>query len=269
MAENDGDTAVPALGIVTAAPSWLLRYRRSYPGRCDQVRHVRAFLRDALADCPRADDAIAVASELAANACLHSMSGAPGGVFTVRAEVSEDDHLYIAVEDQGGAWDVRSCELLPQHGLELVQAMVGPGNWGIAGDAAGRLVWARLTWPADDRLDRALTTPHQQEGNTAMTPPDEPASPATIARGRVAALLAGSPLHVQELANELVITNPLDPERGKVHVAHADGYVSLERVTWQHWGHLEGYPDEYHETGQAIGADKIIATLADPPADPA
>ena len=38
-------------------------------------------------DCPRADDVILCASELAANAALHSRSRLPGGTFTVRATV--------------------------------------------------------------------------------------------------------------------------------------------------------------------------------------
>ena len=55
------------------------------------VDETRAFLRKALAGCPRADDAIALGSEFSANAVLHSRSGAPGGTFTVRTEVSEDE----------------------------------------------------------------------------------------------------------------------------------------------------------------------------------
>src|SRR6202034_712608 len=47
-----------------SASAWLLRYVRSYPGTLDQVRLVRAFLREALKGCPRADDAVAVGSEL-------------------------------------------------------------------------------------------------------------------------------------------------------------------------------------------------------------
>jgi len=27
-----------------------------------------------------------------------------------------------------------------------VDALAGPGNWGVAGDSSGRVVWARLTW---------------------------------------------------------------------------------------------------------------------------
>ncbi len=90
---------------------------------------------------------------------LHSRSGAPGGTFTVRTEVSEDAYIYIAVEDDGGPWKTRACQIRTGHGLDLVQAVAGPANWGITGDAAGRLVWARLPWPGTDRLERELNTP--------------------------------------------------------------------------------------------------------------
>jgi anti-sigma regulatory factor (Ser/Thr protein kinase) len=124
-----------------------LRYAHSFPGQADQIRHVRACLREILAAWPRAGDAVAVASELAANSVLHSRSGLPGGVFTVRAEVHRGTGTCIAVQDEGGAWDFRPGKVRPEHGLDVVQALAGPGNWGVGGDAAGRIVWARLLWP--------------------------------------------------------------------------------------------------------------------------
>jgi hypothetical protein len=33
----------------------------------------------------------------------------------------------------------------------------------------------------------------------------------------------------------------VNPERGQVHIAFADGYVAWERVTWDYWGVLEGF----------------------------
>jgi serine/threonine-protein kinase RsbW len=144
--------ASPAARTLIPDSAWLLRYARSYPGRPDQVRQVRSFLREVLAGRPRADDAISVGSELAANSCTHSRSGAPGGVFTVRAEVSEGDYLHVEVEDQGGRWDPRTCGITAEHGLDLVQAIAGPGHWGVGGDEAGRAVWARLMWPGTTHL---------------------------------------------------------------------------------------------------------------------
>jgi hypothetical protein len=94
------------------------------------VRQVRGFLRKVLAGRPRADDAVTVGSELAANACLHSRSGLPGGVFTVQAEVSEGDHLYVAVLDDGGPWQPPAHEVEPRHGLDLVRALAGARELG-------------------------------------------------------------------------------------------------------------------------------------------
>ena len=61
-----------------------LRAREStYPGTAENVSTVRADLRPLLHDCPAADEVILCASELAANAVLHSNTRLPGGTFTV------------------------------------------------------------------------------------------------------------------------------------------------------------------------------------------
>lgn len=154
MHDSGGSAAVQALPR-PAGSVRLLRFTRSYPGRQDQVSQVRAFLRETLSGRPRADDAVAVGSEFAANACLHSRSGVPGGVFTVQAEVSEGDYLYVAVQDDGGGGEPLAAGLTPGHGLDLVQAIAGPGNWGIGAVAAGHLVWARLPWPLTTETDHS------------------------------------------------------------------------------------------------------------------
>jgi serine/threonine-protein kinase RsbW len=157
--DKDAAVTVSVLQDATSQSAWLLRYVRSFPGTLDQVREVRAFLREALDGCPRADDAVAIGSELAANAVVHSRSGVPGGHFTVRAEVSEGAHVLITVEDEGGPWQARACEPRLGHGLDLVQAIAGQGHWGVTADAGGRQVWARLIWPGAERLDRELSPP--------------------------------------------------------------------------------------------------------------
>jgi serine/threonine-protein kinase RsbW len=149
--------------LLASESSWLLRYARSFPGRCDQVREVRGFLREVLADRPRVDDAVMVGSELAANACLHSRSSAPGALFTVRIEVSEGDHIYVAVQDDGGLWQPCSRGREPRHGLDLVQALAGSANWGIEGEHDGRLIWARLYWSNTGRP----TAPTARKGSAS------------------------------------------------------------------------------------------------------
>jgi serine/threonine-protein kinase RsbW len=79
-------------------------FSRVYLGSPDQIRAVRGDLHGLLDGCPIADDAILCASEMAANAALHSHSALPGGQFTVRAELSPSDYVWIEVEDQGGLW---------------------------------------------------------------------------------------------------------------------------------------------------------------------
>ena len=65
---------------------------------------MRADLGTILNGCPIADEAILVASELAANAVTHSGSRQPGGRFIVRAAVCPGDYAWVEVEDQGDIW---------------------------------------------------------------------------------------------------------------------------------------------------------------------
>src|SRR5215472_17740356 len=91
----------------------------TYPGGTEHIRAVRADLRAVLRDCPRADDVILCASELAANAALHSRSRLPGGTFTVRATVNPGDHAQIEVKDQGGPWTPGGSDSERHHGLAI------------------------------------------------------------------------------------------------------------------------------------------------------
>jgi len=113
----------------------------------DQVAEVRAFLRKVLDGYPVANDAILLASELAANAILHSDSRQPGGRFTVRAEMHEGDYVWVEVEDQGGIWDLKTARREGRwHGLDIVNAVAS--EWGRdQGDEGGWVVWFRIDWP--------------------------------------------------------------------------------------------------------------------------
>jgi len=120
---------------------------RQFPARPEQVGEARRSLASALDGCPAADETILCLSELAANAVLHSDSGAPGGTFTVRAEIAPGDHIHLEVQDQGGRW----CE--PQHddgrphGLAIVRGLASDS--GTDGDEmTGWIVWARIDWNA-------------------------------------------------------------------------------------------------------------------------
>jgi hypothetical protein len=90
------------------------------------------------------DEVILCASELAANAALHSRSRLPGGIFTVTASVSPGDHAQVEVKDQGGPWVPPGSDSARHHGLAIVCALAT--DWGIDGDHTSRIIWARFNW---------------------------------------------------------------------------------------------------------------------------
>jgi anti-sigma regulatory factor (Ser/Thr protein kinase) len=122
-----------------------LRYTGTYPGRPDQVQRVRKdvarYLAGHPAGHPAADDAVLITSELASNAILHSSSN--GQSFIVRAEIYPG-YIWLEVEDLGGPWILRPRDACRPHGLDVVEALAGPDNWGVDGDEAGRVAWCRL-----------------------------------------------------------------------------------------------------------------------------
>ena len=77
---------------------------------------------------------------------MHSESA--GEFFTVRCAVHAD-YVRIEVEDLGGAWHRKPADDRP-HGLDIIQALAGPGNWGTETTSDGdRVVWARLGLPRE------------------------------------------------------------------------------------------------------------------------
>jgi anti-sigma regulatory factor (Ser/Thr protein kinase) len=95
---HDQATAPAApLGAVPEHPA--TRFQRTFPGRTDQVSQVRREIAAHLAGCPAADDLVLIASELAANAVLHSQSR--GESFTVRCQ-ADPACVRVEVEDLGG-----------------------------------------------------------------------------------------------------------------------------------------------------------------------
>ncbi len=118
----------------------------TYPGSAEHISAVRADLRALLADRPMADDVILCASELAANAALHSDSRLPGGTFTVHATISPGQHVRIDVEDNGGPWRTAVSDPARHHGLDIIRALAS--DWGIDGDQAHHTVRAVFHWAA-------------------------------------------------------------------------------------------------------------------------
>jgi anti-sigma regulatory factor (Ser/Thr protein kinase) len=118
-------------------------FKGTFHGRADEVRRVRRELAAYLADCPAAADLVLIASELAANAVLHSRSR--GEFFRVRCELSAES-VRVEVEDMGGPWHTRPAAGDRPHGLDLVAALAA--EWGTETTTdRTRVVWARLTTP--------------------------------------------------------------------------------------------------------------------------
>jgi anti-sigma regulatory factor (Ser/Thr protein kinase) len=130
----------PATSAITPRTS-----TRTYAGTRENVRAIRADLRALLTACPHADDIILCASELAANAAIHSNSATPGGIITVHAEIRDRDHARIEISDQGGPWTQPAADTDRPHGLDIVASLATA--WGITDTASGRTAWARLDWP--------------------------------------------------------------------------------------------------------------------------
>jgi serine/threonine-protein kinase RsbW len=129
--------------VSSAATEAATRYQRTFPGRADQVAQVRRDLAAHLNGSPAAADAILIASELAANAIIHTQSR--GSTFTVRCHASPG-HLRIEAEDPGGPWRQRTPGDRP-HGLDIITALTGPDGWGTHATGTGsRIVWAELSW---------------------------------------------------------------------------------------------------------------------------
>jgi hypothetical protein len=128
--------------LAIAQQSW----ERIYPGTADQLRHVRGELRAFLGDCPVADDAVCLLSELCANAILHTDSGASGGTFTARTQHFVHDYVHCEVEDQGSDWHGElSVSATRPHGLYLLLNLASA--CGV--DRIGRvhIAWFRLDYP--------------------------------------------------------------------------------------------------------------------------
>src|ERR1700761_2893597 len=113
----------------------------SFPGRRDQVSQVRELVARHLDGWPASDDAVLLASELAASACAHSASGEPGGQFVVRVRGggSSRGEVYIEVEDQGSGWDGRFRETESPHGLYLLRELAA--SCGTRPGGSGWITW--------------------------------------------------------------------------------------------------------------------------------
>ncbi len=123
-----------------------MRWRRVFPGREDQVRHVRRFVAELLAGHPERDDVALCATELATNAIAHTASGR-GGLFAVELSWAGMT-IRLAVADGGAPTGPVPRQHDPDaleeagRGLNLVASLCD--SYGAEGDQRGRVVWAHF-----------------------------------------------------------------------------------------------------------------------------
>ena len=113
----------------------------TFGGRREQVGQARAFLAAFLGDWARVDDAVLLIGELGANAVVHTGSGEPGGLFTVRA-VLAGSWLRAEVEDQGSSWNGRLQDAECPHGLFLLRQL--SNRCGTRRTRSGWVTWFTL-----------------------------------------------------------------------------------------------------------------------------
>jgi serine/threonine-protein kinase RsbW len=125
---------------------------RGFAGTPDQVAAVRGFVRELLGGHPAGDDAVLVASELAANAIAHTASGHAGGAFGVHLARLSAEHVAVLVTDQGGPTEpnVRPADLESEsgRGLDVVTAL--SSTFSVPGEGEQRGVLAVI--PPIDRI---------------------------------------------------------------------------------------------------------------------
>ena len=136
---------------------------RSFDGIPATVCQARAWVREVLPrECGRVDDVVLVVSELATNAVMHSVSGAPGGRYAVQVEVDPAARsVAVTCIDMGPAL-VKAIRPEGEggHGLALVNHLAD--SYEVRAEPTSRTVCCWLDWHADDNR----TSPH---GPNAVT----------------------------------------------------------------------------------------------------
>ncbi len=162
--------ANPAGAVVyPAGPQPGARWLRVFPGVPAQVAEVRRFVSCLLAGCPARDALVSCASELSANAIVHTASG-QGGFFSVEVWCPRSGVARVSVTDAGGPTkpaagspvsdDLAKLGDLPVSGLGLALVAACASDWGFSDAAPGRTVWAEASWPVPV-LSETLTASRQ------------------------------------------------------------------------------------------------------------
>ncbi|MFI6498713.1 ATP-binding protein [Nonomuraea typhae] len=121
-------------------------HSRNWPGEPQSLGECRAWVRRVLPEgCPRAADVLQVVGELAANAVMHSTSGAPGGRYAVQVEVGPES-VGVTVMDLGPVL-VKAVRPLGEggHGLAIVRELAD--GYDAVEWPCGRIVTCWLDYP--------------------------------------------------------------------------------------------------------------------------
>jgi len=146
-----------------------VRWRKVFPGQEDQIRQVRRFVAELLADHPDCDDIVLCAVELATNAIRHTASGRDGFFAT---EVSwTGKAVCIAVADSGAPTAPFSRQPDPDELTETERGLVAvaqlSARCGAEGDYRGRVVWAEFRLTPESGLFEAGLPLSPQPATTA------------------------------------------------------------------------------------------------------
>ena len=148
-----------------------MRWRRIFAGDPAQVAEVRRFVACLLEGCPACDALVSCASELSANAVIHTASG-QGGFFIVEVACPQGGVARISVTDAGGPTEPAAgvpvtgetidgdVDDLPVCGLGLALVAAAASRWGCSKLGSGRTVWAEASWPVPV-MKEASTLPRQ------------------------------------------------------------------------------------------------------------
>ena len=114
----------------------------TFPGIPATISAVRNVVGDTQGQCPRAEDVVLVACELATNAIRHSPSGLPGGEFTMRLW-ARPGWVRLEVIDQGsGEWVIAPGDVDGESGRGLIVVAALADIFGHCGNCS----WAELSW---------------------------------------------------------------------------------------------------------------------------
>lgn len=119
---------------------------RIFAGSLNEVRNVRSFIGQVMQGCPVADDIVLLASELAANAVVHTASGADG-TFSVGI-CADVGRIRVEVHDLGSAKapTVHDSAATAEKGRGLCLVEMIATRWGYSGGQRGRMVWFEVEW---------------------------------------------------------------------------------------------------------------------------